>query len=162
AEILELMCEVVAASMFHTARYGANDLYVQATLDSLTGLPNRALYYDRLRQSFALAQRQATKLGILLLDVDRLTSINESFGHRTGDAAIQEVGARIRRTARRSDTVARIGDDEFAVLLPGVGGRGDVEIQAGRIVEAVQAPFEFQQRSLDLGVSIGIATFPED
>lgn len=162
AEILELLSEVVAASMFHTARYGANDLYVQSTLDSLTGLPNKALFFDRLRQVFHLAQRQATKLGVLLLDVDSLNAINETCGYRAGDAAIQEVGARVRRTARRSDTVARVGDDEFAVILPGVGGLADVEIQAGRIVETVQTPFSFEERALDLGVSVGISIFPED
>ena len=161
AEILELLCEVVAASMFHAARYGTNDLYVQATLDSLTGLPNKALFYDRLRQVLQLAQRQATKLGVLLLDVDKLNATNETCGYRAGDAAIKELGSRIRQTARRSDTVARVGDDEFAVILPGVGGVADVEVQAGRIVDAVQKPFSFEGRDLDLGVSTGMATFPE-
>jgi len=161
AEVLELMCELIAASMFHAARYGASDLYMQATHDALTGLPNKALFYDRLRQSLELAQRQAARVGILLLEMSSLADTNALLGHRAGNAAVQETGARIRKTARRSDTVARVAEDGFAVVLPGVGGQGDAEIQARRLAETVPLPFDFEGRMIEPAIDIGLAVFPD-
>jgi diguanylate cyclase (GGDEF)-like protein len=101
-------------------------------------------------------------LGILNLDMDGLKPINDQFGHRAGDAAIQEAAARMRRVLRRTDTVARIGGDEFAVVLPGVSSEKDVRAQAERIGEEVRQPFRFDGEKLALDVSIGMALYPED
>ncbi|MEW9584358.1 diguanylate cyclase [Paraburkholderia sp. DGU8] len=159
---LELMSELIAAAMFHAARHETDELYLLATRDSLTGLPNRALFYDRLRQAIQLAQRSSGTLGILNLDLNDLKPINDRYGHRAGDAAIREAALRMKRTARTSDTVARVGGDEFAVILPSIDSKADAEKLGMRIVEQVREPFEFEGRSLDLDVSVGAAVLPDD
>lgn len=161
-QVLELISELIAAAMYHAARNETNELYLQATHDALTGLPNRALFYDRLRQSIQLATRSSAVLGILNLDLDGLKPINDRYGHRVGDAAIREAAMRISGSARRSDTVARLGGDEFGVILPGIHGRADAEQQSERMTERVAQPFEFEGQRLDLGVSVGIAVLPDD
>ena len=160
-QVLELMSGLVAAAMFHAARYETDALYLRATHDALTGLPNRALFFDRFRQSLDRARNEAAMLGILNLDMDGLKPINDQYGHRAGDAAIQEAAARMRRVMRRSDTVARIGGDEFAVVLPGISSEKDVAAQAERIGEEVSQPFQFDGERLSLGVSIGMAVYPD-
>lgn len=160
--IVQLMSELIAASMFYAAKYEITELYYQATHDAMTGLANRALFYDHLRQSLALANRRATLVGILNLDMDGLKAINDQFGHRAGDAAIQEMAKRINGTARKSDTVARLGGDEFGVLLPEIREKNCIEQLAERMVRAITLPFEFESRPLKIDASIGMAVFPED
>lgn len=159
---LELMSELIAAAMFHAARYETSELYLMATRDALTGLPNRALFYDRLRQAIQLAQRSSATLGILNLDLDDLKPINDRYGHRAGDAAIREAAERMHRAARRSDTVARVGGDEFAIILPDITSKADADQLGARIVEEMRAPFEFEGRALDLDISVGAAVLPDD
>lgn len=159
---LRLMADLIAAAMFHAARNEANELYLRATHDALTGLPNRALFYDRLRQSMHSALRASGRLGILNIDMDGLKPINDGFGHRAGDAALREVATRMQAAVRRSDTVARIGGDEFAVILPNIGTRDDAHAQSTRLARRVGEPFEFDGHALQLGVSVGIAVLPDD
>jgi diguanylate cyclase (GGDEF)-like protein len=162
AATLELMSELIAASMYHAAKYGESELYIQATHDSLTGLPNRALFYDRLRQLLGACERNGGQFALLNLDMDGLKRINDTLGHRAGDAAICEAAHRMRKAARKSDTVARIGGDEFAALLPGIGKHADITAQCKRLVEKIQKPFRFEDKPLDLGASIGAAIYPAD
>ncbi|OMG73552.1 sensor domain-containing diguanylate cyclase [Burkholderia ubonensis] len=162
AGMLRLMAGLIAAAMFHAARNEANELYLRATHDALTGLPNRALFYDRLRQSMHTALRGNGRLGILNIDMDGLKPINDVLGHRAGDAALRETATRMMGVVRRSDTVARLGGDEFGVILPNIRGRDDAQTQGDRLARQVGAPFEFEGRPLALGVSVGIAVLPDD
>lgn len=161
-QLLSLMSELIAAAMFHAAQHETSELYLRATHDALTGLPNRALFYDRLRQSVDLAVRSSGALGVLNLDMDGLKPINDRYGHRAGDAAIKETASRIASNSRRVDTAARVGGDEFGMILPGVAGRKDAEAYSRRLAQKVGEPFEFEGQRIDLGVSVGIALLPED
>lgn len=161
-QILDLMSELIAASMFHAAKYGADELYRQATLDNLTGLANRALFFDRLHQDLAKAKRENHKLGVLMLDMDGLKPINDTYGHRAGDGAIKEIATRISGETREVDTVARLGGDEFSVVLPSVGSCQFALATAARIADRCGQPFTFEDRSLKVGASIGLAIYPDD
>ena len=128
--------------------------------DTLTGLPNRAMFTDRLDQAIKIAQRIGGPVSVLIMDLDRFKLINEGLGHPVGDLVLQEVAQRLRKLLRDSDTVARFGGDEFAVLLP-TNGTERVNIVAERIQTALEEPILMQSQPIDLGISIGIAGFPE-
>lgn len=160
--VLELMCDLIAAAMFHAVAHETSELYHRATHDALTGLANRALFYDRLRQGLELACRRSSLIGILNLDMDGLKAINDRYGHRAGDAAIRETATRIRRALRQSDTAARLGGDEFGVILYDVQNRDSAATSAERITAEIRQPFAFEDRPLSLDASVGVAVFPDD
>lgn len=160
--VLELMSELIAASMYHAARNETSVLYQQATHDALTGLANRNLFFDRLRQRISSGRRQIEPLGILVLDMDGLKRINDNFGHRAGDAAIRETALRISRIPRRSDVVARLGGDEFGVILGEITDLGALLAIVDRISQETDQLFRFEEHTFHLTVSIGHARFPED
>lgn len=162
ARTLDLMSELIAAAMYHAARFETSELLRLATHDPLTGLANRALFYDRLRGQLALSRRQSDKFAVLNLDMDGLKPINDLYGHRAGDAAIQAVADRVKSQARDTDTVARMGGDEFALLLSGVQDGSQLETVTQRISQSIAEPFAFEDRTLRLGASIGSAVFPDD
>jgi diguanylate cyclase (GGDEF)-like protein/PAS domain S-box-containing protein len=132
--------------------------------DSLTGLPNRLLFNDRLEQAISLAKRDSRQFALLYLDLDKFKPVNDTLGHAAGDELLKAVGARLRRQVRESDTVARVGGDEFTVILPDIARREEAETVAKKIIAAVAAPFELgsQRHSVDIGTSIGIALYPAD
>lgn len=160
--VLGLLSDLVAAAMFHAARHESDELFHRATHDALTGLPNRSLFYERLRNCLALAQRESRRFGVMNLDMDGLKPINDECGHRAGDAAICEMATRIRTATRSSDTVARLGGDEFGVLLAQVEHRDGVMAHAERMSQHITKIFEFDRRPLRLGASIGFAIYPDD
>lgn len=136
-----------------------------ANFDNLTGLPNRTLFYDRLSQAINLAQRNRHELALLYLDLDRFKAVNDTWGHDAGDDVLKVAAERIQAQVRESDTVARIGGDEFAVILPKIAGPQDAAVVAGKIVEALCAvvPLGDPKRgSIEIGASVGIAIFPRD
>ena len=132
-----------------------------AYYDALTGLPNRTLLRDRLANAFAGARRQKYKVALLFLDLDRFKDINDSLGHSVGDLLLQEVAERLRRWGREQDTVARIGGDEFLIMLTHVSHISDAAVAAERLMDAMTAEFVVQDRSLSIGCSVGISIFPE-
>lgn len=136
-------------------------LEAQATHDPLTGLPNRALLTDRLDKAAAASPRDRTPLALLFVDLDNFKEINDGAGHLLGDKVLAEAASRLASVLRRSDTVARFGGDEFAVIQPGpVEPNGGAEV-ARRISEALMTPFDLDGASVTLAVSIGIAMAPE-
>lgn len=132
--------------------------------DSLTGLPNRLLFNDRLAQLIRLARRENRRFALLFLDLDKFKQVNDTLGHDAGDELLQQVARTIRRELRDSDTVARVGGDEFTVILPDIARAEDAETVARKIVAALSAPIrlERQRRSVAIGSSIGIALYPSD
>jgi diguanylate cyclase (GGDEF)-like protein/PAS domain S-box-containing protein len=136
-----------------------------ANYDNLTGLPNRMLFFDRLRQAINLAQRNRHELALLYLDLDRFKSVNDTRGHDAGDAVLKGAAERIQLQVRESDTVARIGGDEFAVILPKIATPQDAAIVAQKIIDALCASFQPGDPAhgrIDIGASVGIAVFPAD
>lgn len=160
--VLELMSELIAASMYHAAQNEMSALYQQATHDALTGLANRTLFFDRLRHRISPGRRQLEPLGILVIDLDGLKRINDNFGHRAGDAVIRETALRISRIPRRSDIVARLGGDEFGVILGDISDLGALLAIVDRISRETDQPFRFEEHTFHLTASIGHARFPED
>ncbi|HEX5585332.1 putative bifunctional diguanylate cyclase/phosphodiesterase [Gaiella sp.] len=133
----------------------------QALHDSLTGLPNRVLFNDRIEVALANARRGGGRAAVLLLDLDGFKEINDALGHASGDDLLRELSTRLRSTLRDTDTVARLGGDEFGVVLP-AGGAEDVRETAARIHAAVEEPFEIGGLALAVKASVGGVLFPDD
>ncbi|OYV96586.1 MAG: hypothetical protein B7Z62_07910, partial [Deltaproteobacteria bacterium 37-65-8] len=130
--------------------------------DNLTALPNRILFYDRLNQEIRKARRNKESIAVFFLDLDGFKIINDTFGHDVGDALLRETAKRIVACVRDSDTVARIGGDEFTVILPNVKTRNNISPVAERIVEAMATPFMLNGKNCNVTVSIGIALYPSN
>lgn len=133
-----------------------------AYTDALTGLPNRTLFHDRLKQGLAVAMRRDSPLAVLFLDLDRFKVINDSLGHDVGDRVLISVARRLRACLRDEDTLARLGGDEFAILLPEIAGARGSSLVADKLLKALAAPQHINGHELTVGASIGIALFPEN
>jgi diguanylate cyclase (GGDEF)-like protein/PAS domain S-box-containing protein len=134
----------------------------QAYHDGLTGLPNRMLLKDRLTQGLALADRHDRRLTVMFVDLDRFKRINDTLGHALGDRLLQSVAERLTHSVREGDTVARVGGDEFSLVLPGVSRGEDAARLAQKILSAVSQPFLVAGHELFITASIGIALYPDD
>lgn len=130
--------------------------------DSLTRLPNRQLFYDRLQQALIQAKRYSHLVAVLFLDLDGFKEINDSKGHNVGDRLLQMVSDRLTFNVRASDTVARLGGDEFTILLHGVKNSEDAESVAQKILNAFDEPFAINENDIFITTSIGICMFPFD
>ncbi len=137
-----------------------------AHFDTLTNLPNRALFYDRLEQALRRAKRDSYSLAILFLDLDYFKEINDAYGHDTGDKLLQQVARRLKSLVRASDTVARLDGDEFVFLLDGIKEQQNVADQAIVIAQKVlgylQDPFDIDEYVIRIGGSVGISLYPND
>lgn len=134
----------------------------QAYHDMLTRLPNRTLLKDRLNQALTHARRHGSNLSVMFLDLDRFKVINDTLGHLVGDHLLQAVAMRLRHCLREGDTLARIGGDEFTLLLPEVNSREDAEFIAQKIIKSLKKPFRIDTHELFISTSIGISHYPED
>lgn len=133
-----------------------------AQYDHLTGLVNRTLFRDRLVQAMARTKRLQQPIGLMLLDLDRFKAVNDTFGHDMGDELLKAVTERLKVCVREVDTVARMGGDEFTIILEGVLSEQNILTVATRITESIAAPFELKGHHISIGVSIGITIYPQD
>ena len=134
----------------------------QAAYDALTGLPNRRMFGERLREEIARASRHGSALAVMFIDLDHFKEVNDTLGHQAGDRLLLEVGRHIRHLVRESDVVARLGGDEFVVILPDCGDALQLERIAQDVLDAVGGPLALDGEAVFVSASLGIARYPED
>jgi diguanylate cyclase (GGDEF)-like protein len=157
---LGLWCNIAALALERRRLH--DQLSFRAQHDGLTGLPNRALLYERLEQEIARAACAGGLLGLIYLDLDGFKQINDTHGHDAGDAVLQEAARRMTQVVRREDTVARLGGDEFVVLLPMLARREDAQQVADKIAAAMREPILWHRQRLSVGACAGIGIWPLD
>ncbi|MBL4821706.1 MAG: EAL domain-containing protein [Gammaproteobacteria bacterium] len=155
---------LLADQMYELRTHNAaleNKVNHDATHDSITGLPNRVLFHDRVSQTINLSQRKKSKFAIVLLDLDRFKEINDTLGHFNGDRLLKLVGMRLEMVIRKSDTLSRFGGDEFAILLTGITDEGVVSSIAEKIHQSLKPAFILDDLKLDIQASVGVVIYPE-
>jgi diguanylate cyclase (GGDEF)-like protein len=152
---------IVVAASRRLQRQAEENRY-QSLHDTLTGLPNRTLFHDRVHQALLTARREGLRLAVMIMDVDRFKEINETLGHQNGDRLLRLIALRLKGTLRESDTIARLGGDEFGLLLPKVSPPGAAAQVSRKVIKALKdEPLVVGGLTLDVGASIGIALYPE-
>ncbi len=137
-------------------------LNYMAYYDSLTGLPNRALFRDRLSSAIARAQRRKSRIALLYMDLDHFKNVNDGYGHQVGDALLIQVAKRITSLLRKEDTVCRLGGDEFTIILESIEKTKDASAVAQKILDGFKEPFKIDTLDIFIGTSVGIALYPFD
>lgn len=143
-------------------RLAEQNTFYLANHDLLTGLPNRARFLERLHESLISADRDASRVAVLLLDLDRFKSINDSLGHHAGDQLLKVVAQRLLKCIRETDTVARLGGDEFVVILTRLKSVSAAELIADNIIKEINRPYLIENHTINSGVSLGVALYPQD
>jgi diguanylate cyclase (GGDEF)-like protein len=150
-----------ATAALSTAQQHTREAQVRALHDSLTGLPNRELFDDRLTHAIALADRHDWTLAVMFLDLDRFKNLNDEHGHTAGDAALKTIAQRLLQYVRDEDTVCRNGGDEFLYLLMNPRGRKNIELIASSVLLTIAQPVPIADRELTIKASIGVSIYPE-
>ncbi len=159
-DVLRQAAQLGALAIEHHRAY--ERLLHQGYHDALTGLPNRLLLADRLKQALARAERNQTQIGFLSIDLDRFKDINDTLGHDAGDLFLRQISVRLLARLRNSDTLARTGGDEFTLILPDIQDVHDVGRVAASLTASLRDPFEVENQTLYGSASIGIAVYPQD
>ena len=152
---------IIAVVVIRHTNQQARQLQYQAMYDSLTKLPNRVLFADRLQQAILIGRREKQPFALIAMDLDRFKEINDTLGHHAGDQVLQHVAVCIRTLLRESDTVARMGGDEFAILLAPVSDLDGALAAAKKILKALEQPANIAGQQIEVGASLGIVLFPE-
>jgi len=158
-QVIGIRTTMVDVGEYKEAEETAKEL---AYYDALTGLPNRRLFNNRLELELSHAQRNQQKLAVMLLDLDYFKNVNDTLGHKVGDDLLEDVGSRLTTLLRKSDTVARMGGDEFMVLLPEIDEAEDTTRIAKKTLDAIRKPFVIGSHKLNVTISIGIAIYPDN
>jgi len=137
-------------------------LHHHAHHDTLTQLPNRFLFNDRLHQAIKQAKRAHSKIAVLFIDLDNFKGINDSLGHNIGDALLVQVAKRLKQQIRNTDTLARLGGDEFTVILDHINSNDDIVLVTQNLLKSLEAPFLLESRTVYITLSVGAAVFPDD
>jgi diguanylate cyclase (GGDEF)-like protein/PAS domain S-box-containing protein len=157
--VLSTVVDVTHREELMVAKAKAEEL---ATHDFLTGLPNRVLLLDRIKQALAMAKRKQQMVALLSLDIDDFKRVNDTYGHGIGDRFLVEIAARMKNSLRESDTITRVGGDEFLLLAPEIESIVQAEGIAAHILEFVRPPFQLWELTLSTTFSLGIALYPRD
>ncbi|MBF0449861.1 MAG: diguanylate cyclase [Candidatus Magnetomorum sp.] len=139
-----------------------NKIKYLALYDSLTDLPNRRLFFDRLLQAFSRAHRYESKVGLFFIDLNKFKGINDNFGHEKGDHVLQVVGARLKESIRETDTAARLGGDEFGIILQDIQQEHNTKSIAKKIIESIKETINIKDNHFQIGASVGISFYPVD
>lgn len=159
----EEICQYVAVFSDITKRKKAEELIRhQANFDALTNLPNRNLFLDRLGRAIVRAKRNRNQVALMFIDLDRFKEVNDTLGHNVGDLLLQEAAVRLTQSVRETDTVSRLGGDEFTIVLPDLSSRGVIEKVAQKALEQLAEPFHISGYEIFVSGSVGITTFPQD
>lgn len=158
----ERMLEAVIAERTAELQRSQNELKKLAYFDALTGLANRRMFTENLERLLTPAERQAPAFALILVDLDKFKTINDTHGHDAGDALLIEAAGRLVSSVRENDSVARLGGDEFAILVSGHIDAKSLEVLCGRVIDAVACPIVFAGRSIDTSASLGVALFPDN
>lgn len=157
-----IMFGVYTKSVLFERKNAIEQLAQIAVHDNLTGLPNRVLLYNGLEQAMTQAKCRNNHIAVMVLDLDSFKRINDTFGHHIGDDILKGVGERLRGVLRKSDTAARMGGDEFIIVLAGIQDMRSIDGFAERVRHALSKPFEVEGHSIFVTASIGIALYPEN
>ena len=156
----QIQCYVAMFSDVSRLLRAESQVSYLAHYDSLTGLANRHLFEDRLRQSIVLAKRTETPFTLIFIDLDKFKVINDCFGHPMGDRVLKEAAKRLSASFREVDTVARFGGDEFVVIASGLGSQRDIDLVCAKVIAALVVPIELDGNAFEIGCSMGCAQYP--
>jgi len=159
--VLSVVGEIMASLMYYAARYATDELFYKASHDELTGLNNRSAFYDQLFQLTALSKQKSTHFAVVMIDMDGLKYINDTYGHKAGDEAIKEFAKHLKNVSRDVDIVARLGGDEFGIILKNITHKHEIDLVINRISKEIDQDLLFEDYTLQIGGSIGYALFPE-
>jgi diguanylate cyclase (GGDEF)-like protein len=151
-----------SARLAETLRRANHDLQSVAFVDPLTGLPNRVLLQDRAQQALHRAERSNTRVAVMFIDLDGFKTVNDTYGHATGDALLRRVAQRLQQALRKQDTVARLGGDEFVAIVPEIETRDEAAAVGNKLMAALGKPLQINDVPLSVSGSIGIGLYPDD
>src|SRR5579863_8089159 len=157
----KIVCHEGTVEDISSRKAAEEEVLFLAYYDPLTRLPNRRLQRDRLNRALASAKRHQEKVAVLFLDLDGFKIINDSLGHSFGDKLLQQVAGRLQACCREQDTVARVGGDEFLIVVPGVKDSAEIGSLASRVLQGLAEEFVIQDRTLNVGCSMGISIYPD-
>jgi diguanylate cyclase (GGDEF)-like protein len=139
-----------------------NKITYLALYDTLTDLPNRRLFFDRLSQAFSRAHRYKSKVGLMFIDLNKFKAINDNYGHEMGDQVLQNVGTRLKSAIRETDTAARLGGDEFGIILQDIKEESVTNAIATKIINTIKKDYLIRDYTFNIGASVGISFYPVD